>query len=137
MMTRMGVPPVGHEATTGADASTSGVLNASGVSFPDHQPPGVSRDGTAGVHQAQVSDFHQAIGPDMLAESADHLDGIEVGGARSCTAGFARRERDGAVLEGDDAAVGDGDLEDRHETCLRLRYGVVTGASYHKSYKSG
>ena len=49
----------------------------------------------------------------MLKEPADTLDGIELGGARSCTAGFTIGEGDGAVLEGDDAAIGDGDPEDR------------------------
>jgi hypothetical protein len=29
-----------------------------------------------------------------------------------------------------------GESDTRHETCLQLRYGVVTGASYHKSHKS-
>ena len=81
--------------------------------MPDHETDGRERDGTAGMEKTEVTDFHQAIGQDMLEESADKLDGVEVGrtwsGAAHCTVG----ERHRAILEAHDAAVGDSDPEDR------------------------
>ena len=46
----------------------------------DHQTNGVSMDGTACIHKAEVADFHEAGGQDMLEEAADKLDSVEVGG---------------------------------------------------------
>ena len=45
----------------------------------DHQPQGVSRDGTAGMPEAEVSDFHEAFGEHVLEEAAEKLDGVERG----------------------------------------------------------
>ena len=74
-------------------------------------------DGSACVHQAEVSDFHEAIGQDMLEEPAETLPGVE-GGAWACTTGADGGAGHGALLEAHDAAVGDGDLEDRRgEVC--------------------
>lgn len=87
-------------------------LETAGLSLQDHEPQGISRDGTAGVHKAEVTDLHEALGQDMLEESADKVDGIELGGTLPCTSGFTICESDGAVLEGDDTTIGDGDFED-------------------------
>ena len=83
-----------------------------GVALHDHQADGRERDGTAGMEKAEVADFHEAIGQDMLEEPAEKLHDVEVGGAWAGTAHFPVGEGDRAVRERDDAAVGDGDLED-------------------------
>ena len=48
----------------------------------------------------------------MLEEPAEKFHDVELGGAWARTARFTIGEGDGAVLERNDAAVGDGDLED-------------------------
>lgn len=83
-----------------------------GVCLQDHGAEGIGRDGTAGMHKAEVADFHETIGQDMLEEPAEKLHGIEARGAWACTAGFTIGEGNGTLLEGDDPAVGDGDSED-------------------------
>ena len=87
-------------------------LAIAGVGLHDHQADGRERDGTAGMEKAEVADFHEAIGQDVLEEPAEKLHDVEVGGAWACTAHFPVGEGDRAVLERDDAAVGDSDLED-------------------------
>ena len=59
-----------------------------------------------------MPDFHKAIGQDMLEESAEKLDGVEMGRPWAGTANFTVGESNRAVLEAHDAAVGDGDPED-------------------------
>ena len=88
-------------------------LASDGVCLRDHQADGVGRDRTAGMEKAEVTDLDKAIGQDMLEESAEQLHGVELGSAWAGTAELTGGEGDGAVLERDDAAVGDGDLEDR------------------------
>src|SRR5262245_40252550 len=68
--------------------------------------------GTACMQKAEVTDFHEAIREDMLEEPTDKLHGVEVDGSWACTARFTIGESDGAVLERDDAAIGDRDPED-------------------------
>ena len=68
------------------------------------QADGRERDGTAGMEKAEVADFHEAIGQDMLEEPAEKLHDVEVGGAEACTAHFPVGEGDRAVREADDAA---------------------------------
>lgn len=77
----------------------------------DHRPEGVRFNGTARMHEAEVTDFHEAIGQDMLEEAAHKFDGVETGGALPGTARLTVREGDGALLERNDAVVGNGDLE--------------------------
>ena len=89
------------------------LLERAVVSLEEHPPHGVRRDGTACMPHAEVTDLLEALGEDMLKEAADTRAGIELGGARSCTAGFTVGEGDGTLLEGDDAAVGDGDFTHR------------------------
>ena len=60
-----------------------------------------------------MTDFPKAIGQDMLEESAEKLDGVEMGRTWAGTAHFPVGEGDRAVRERDDTAVGDGDFEDR------------------------
>ena len=48
----------------------------------------------------------------MLEEAAHNLKDVKAGGAWSGTSWFARGAGDDAVLEADNAAVGDGDFED-------------------------
>ena len=48
----------------------------------------------------------------MLEEAADELHDIESESSRSLAVGFAIANEHGAVLEANDARVGDGDFED-------------------------
>jgi hypothetical protein len=64
------------------------------------------------MEKTEVTDFHQAIGQDMLEESAEKLDGVEMGRTWAGTAHFTGGEGDRAVRERDETAVGDGDFED-------------------------
>jgi hypothetical protein len=81
------------------------------VDLQDQAVDGRERESTAGMKKAEVADFHKAIGHDMLEEPAEKLHDIEVGSAWACTAHFPGGEGDRAVRERDNAAVGDGDLE--------------------------
>ena len=78
------------------------------------------------MQKAAVTDLEKASGQDMLEESAEQLQGVEIGRAWAGTAECTGGEGDGAVLERDDAAVGDGDLEDLGgEVCAgRVAVGV-------------
>ena len=58
-----------------------------------------------------MPDFHQAIGPDMLEESAQQLDGVEMRRTEAGTAHVTGGARNRAVLEAYDAAIGEGDPE--------------------------
>ena len=86
-------------------------LAIDGMCRHDHQADGVGRDGTAGMEKATMTDFPQAIGQDVREDPAEKLDGVEVGGAWACTAHCTRGKSDRAVLERDDAAVGNRDPE--------------------------
>src|SRR5262249_22061573 len=83
-----------------------------GGSLHDHEADGREREGTAGMEQAEVADFLKTIGQDMLEESPEKLDGVEMGRTWAGTAHFPVGEGNRAVRERDNAAVGDGDLED-------------------------
>ena len=83
------------------------------MSLAEHPPQGASRDGTACLPHAEVTDLLEARGEDMLQEAAATRAGSEVGGARSCTAGFTVGDGDGTLREGDDAAVGERDYTHR------------------------
>ena len=61
------------------------------------------------MEKAEVADFHEAIGQDVLKEPAEKLHDVKVSGAWAGTANFTGGEGDSAVLEADDALVGDGD----------------------------
>ena len=102
-------------------------LKTDGLCLQDHPAEGVSRDGTACMQKAKVTNFHEAIGQDMLEEPADKLHDVEVGGAWACTARFTIGEGDGAVVELDDATVGDGDPEDIGGEVLEGRVAVWIG----------
>jgi hypothetical protein len=64
------------------------------------------------MHEAEVTDLHEAIGQDMLEKPTDKFNRVETGRALPGTAEFTVREGHGPVLERHDAVVGDGDLED-------------------------
>jgi hypothetical protein len=64
-------------------------------------------DGTACRQKAAVTDVHEAIREDMWQEPAEKLPGVEVGGSWTCTVRLTRGESDGAVLEREDAALGE------------------------------
>ena len=87
-------------------------LAIAGLALHDHQADGREWEGTAGMEKAEVADFPQAIGQDVLEEPPEKLHAVEVGGAEACTAHFPVREGDGTVREAHETVVGDGDLED-------------------------
>jgi hypothetical protein len=74
-----------------------------------------------------MTDFHEAIGQDVLEESADTLAGVEMSRAWTCTAGFTGGEGDGAVCEAHDTSVGDSDPEDIRSEGGAGRVSVVIG----------
>jgi len=51
------------------------------VCLHDHQAEGVGRESTAGMEKADMTDFHEAIGHDLLEEPAEKLHGVERGGS--------------------------------------------------------
>ena len=83
-----------------------------GVDRLDHATDGRERESTAGLENAEVADFHAALGPDMREESADKFDGVTGRGAEACTAHLPGGASDDAVRQADETVVGDGDLED-------------------------
>jgi len=74
-----------------------------------------------------MPDFHKAIGQDMRKEPAEKLHDVEVGSAEACTTHLTGGEGDRAVRERDNAAVGDGDLEDRRSEGGEGGVSVVMG----------
>jgi hypothetical protein len=55
-------------------------LPIDGVCLDDQLADGIEREGTAGMEKAEMPDFHEAIGQDMLEEPADKLHGVKVSG---------------------------------------------------------
>jgi hypothetical protein len=74
-----------------------------------------------------MTDFHEAIGQDVLEESADKLESVEMSRAWTGTAGFTVGEGDGAVCEAHDTSVGDSDPEDIRGEVGEGRVSVVIG----------
>ena len=102
MTTRIGAPQVGQRAARGCGGLSGGGWPSLGGPGAIRQADGRERDGTAGMEKAEVADFHEAIGQDMLEEPAEKLHDVEVGSAWTCTAHFPVGEGDGAVLEADE-----------------------------------
>ncbi len=78
----------------------------------DHRSDGVGGDATGGIHKAEVSHLHEAHRQDMLEEAAYKLKDVKAGGAWTGTSWFSVGEGDDAILQADDAPVGDSDFED-------------------------
>ena len=102
-------------------------LATDGGCLQDQEAEGVGRDGTTCMHQAEVADFHKAVGQDMLEEPTDKLHSVEARGAWTCTAGFAVGEGHGAVRERDDTAIGDRHFEDIRGEVFQGGVGVWSG----------
>ncbi len=102
-------------------------LAIDGVCRHDHQAEGGGRDGTAGMEKVAMTDLHAASGQDVLEEPAKKCHDVEVGGAWARTARCTGGDGDGAVLERNDAAVGDGDLEDIEGEVCEGRVAVGVG----------
>ena len=83
-----------------------------GLSLHDHEADGRERDGTAGMTQTAVTDWHTAIGQDMREASAETRDGVEMGRPWAGTAHVPGGAGDRAVRARDETAVGDGDCAD-------------------------
>jgi len=88
-------------------------LAIEGGCLPEQQADGLERAGTTGMETAAMPDWHNARGPDMLEASAAQRDGVERGRPGAGTAPWTGGERNRAVLEAHDAAVGEGDPEAR------------------------
>ena len=86
-------------------------------------------DGPAGAQHAAVAHRHAARGEDMVQEPAETRQDVEGGGARTCPAGLAGGASDGAGLECDATAVGEGHGQDRRgqrrPRCRPLGRGVA------------
>ena len=74
-----------------------------------------------------MTDFHEAIGQDVLEEPAEKLHDVEVGGAWACTSRLTIGEGDGAVCEAHDTSIGDGDSEDRRGQVCEGRVALWIG----------
>ena len=97
--------------TTGFDIGYGQIDSESVAQFDQATNP-IQRDGTVGIHETVVTDFHKAGGQDMLEEAADELYNIEGKDSWALAVGFAIANEHGAVMDFDDARVGDGDFED-------------------------
>jgi len=83
--------------------------------------------GTACMQTADVTDFQEAIREDMWEEPPEKLQGVEVAGSWACTARLTIGASDGAVLERDDAAMGERDPEDRGGEVCEGGVSIVRG----------
>ena len=83
------------------------------------------------MQKAAVAHFHEAHGEDVLEEPTDKLEDVEAGGARAGTAQCAGGAGDGALLEADDAAVGESDFEDVRREVLQGSITVWRGWTLH------
>lgn len=72
----------------------------------------VDGNGRGGREETVVSDFHESVGQDMLEEAAEELQDLQRGGAVEVGAVLPILKRDATLFDLEDAAIGDGDLED-------------------------
>ena len=72
----------------------------------------IERDGTVGIHETVVTDFHKAGGQHVLKESADEFQDFESQDPWTFTVGLAITNEHGAVVDINDPGIGDGDFED-------------------------
>jgi hypothetical protein len=100
----------GHKRRRGFDARH---LRNDGLSRRDHPPQGIALARAAGMVAANMSDLLEALGQGMLEDAAEKLAHLEASGPRASASGCAGGQSDGAVHERDEAAVRDGDPEDR------------------------
>lgn len=78
----------------------------------DEVANGVDGKGAVGGQETVVADLHEAMGQDVLEETADELQDIERGGPGAVAAMLAISKGDSAMFDREDAVVRDGDLED-------------------------
>ena len=71
----------------------------------------IEREVAVGIHKSVVTDFHEAGGQHVLQETADELHDFKREGSGAVTVRFFIADEDGAVLDFQDARVGDGDFE--------------------------
>jgi hypothetical protein len=78
--------------------------------------------------KAEMTDFHEALGQNVLQEPADTLDDVKSGGSRSSTSRFAVGDGDGTVVESHETPGGDGDPKDIRgevwEGCIAIGTGL-------------
>jgi hypothetical protein len=73
------------------------------------------------VVQAEVTDFDEALGQDMLQEAAEELVRVECAGALALLLAVAVAEADGVIIGLADGGVGEGDaVEIAGEIAQRL-----------------
>jgi hypothetical protein len=109
-----------HRGATGRPAGHAwwrglalGRRRIAGVGLHHQEADGRERAGTTGMQKAEVADVHKAIGQDVLQASAAALHDVALGRTWARTAPLPRGTSDRTVIERDEAAVGDGDCEDR------------------------
>jgi len=72
----------------------------------------VDRNRTVGGEKTVMPHLHKSIGQDVLEETSDELQDVEGGDAVEVGSVLPILEGDGTVFDLDDAAIGNGDLED-------------------------
>jgi hypothetical protein len=83
------------------------------------------------MHKAKVADLHKAVREDRLEAAADTFNSVALRCALPSTGGGTIREGDGAVVERDDATVGDGDFEDLGGEVFKGRVSIGIGLAVH------
>jgi hypothetical protein len=83
------------------------------------------------METAEMPDFPEAVGQDVLKEPAEKRQDVEMSGAWARTTRFTVGEGDGTVCEAYDTAVGDSDPEDRRGAGGEGRVSVVLGLTVH------
>ena len=104
-----GGPHPHHDAHRGTTGRTAGHAQGrgcarwwrvlAGVSLHNQLADGRERDDTTGMEKAEMADFLQAIGHDLLKEPTEKLHAVEVGGAEAGTAHLPVGKSDRAVRE--------------------------------------
>jgi hypothetical protein len=78
-----------------------------------HLADGVGGEATGGMQTAVVAPLHEAPWRDMVEDTVHQLKDVEARGAWTGPAGLAGGEGDAALLQADEAPVGEGDCADR------------------------
>jgi len=89
-----------------------GAIDSEPVADFDQATNTIERDRTVGVHETVVTDFHEACGQHVLQESADEFHDFESKDSWTFAVRLAVANEHHAVLDVDDARVGDRDFED-------------------------
>ena len=84
MTPRIGAPHVGHKATRGGRRTIRVAMPSRGRACTLIRWESVGREGTAGLEQATVADFHAAVRAHALEDPAEKRERVAGGGAWAC-----------------------------------------------------